>query len=562
MANRVVTTADDEQDGVIPVGTIEPWLEARVVDDDGDDVADGDVGRLVLTGRVFALGYWNDPELTSARFTDLPDGRRVFVTDDLVRRLDDGALVHAGRADDRVKVHGAMVATSEVEAALRMLPDVADAAVVGVPADGGGTRLVAYVVAPPGAVPSAWRLRRDLAAHLPSALVPSAFVAVDGLPRTLRDKVDRAALPPPPPAVRPRPYREPTGSERDLADIFARVLGVRRVGLDDDFFELGGDSLGVVELLAEIADRFSVDVAASTVLDAPTVAQLALRLSHRRPRGSSPVVVLRSDGADPTIFFVTGGGAPAISLRALADEMPTRNFAAIQPRGLEERARPDHGVRAAARRNVAAMQAVQPDGPYLIGGYSYGGLVAFEMACQLRAAGEEVARLVILDTNAPVRGPSLRRRVHARAHALRADAPASSARRTAVVALRGARFMATSAYAHAERRIVLTSAGWLPRRGYRQYDLFLRLNSRMAREYVPSGMFDGPTLVVRGNASDSRTPGAGEEAGRAHRALADLGWSKLVTGPVTSVEAPADHLSLLRKPAVEVVAMQIAAAVF
>ena len=232
-----------------------------------------------------------------------------------------------------MKVHGAMVATNEVEAALTLLPEVAEAAVVGVPDDDGGTRLVAYVVAPRGTALGAWKLRRDLAARLPSVAVPSAFVPVDVLPRTLRGKVDREALPPPPPTVQVRPYRAPTGNERDLADIFSSVLGVQPVGLDDDFFDLGGDSLGVVELLAGIAERFWVDLPASTVLEAPTVAELSLRLSHRRSRHSSPVVMLRSDGKDPPLFCVTGGGGPAISLRALSDAIGDRNFAAIQARG-------------------------------------------------------------------------------------------------------------------------------------------------------------------------------------------------------------------------------------
>ena len=561
MAGHVVTAADDERDGVIPVGEIEPWLEARIVDDGGRDIADGDVGRLVVIGRDFALGYWNDSALTAERFLDLADGRRAFTTNDLVRRLDDGALLHVGRADTRVKVRGAMVATSEVEAALTSLPEVADAAVVGVPADDGGTRLVAYVVARPGVVLGAWKLRRDLAARLPTTSVPSAFVAVDALPRTVRDKVDRTALPPPPPAVQARPYREPTGSQRDLADIFSRVLGVEPVGLDDDFFDLGGDSLGVVELLAEIAEQFSVDVAASTVLEAPTVAELSLRLSHRRPRDASPVVMLRSDGQDPPLFFVTGGGDPAISLRGLSDGIGDRNFGAIQPRGLEERAIPDHSVRAAARRNIAAMRTVQPSGPYTIGGYSYGGVVAFEMACQLRAAGQDVAWLVILDTNAPAGARSLGSRVRAHAHTLQAGAPLPPLRRIALVARRGVVFAARSAYAHAERRIALTSAGWLPRRLSRQRDLFFRLNSRMKREYTPSGIFDGPTLVVRGDASGGLPPGTEDLSDLAHRTLADLGWSTLVSGPVTTAEVAADHNSLVRRPAVDIVAAHITSTV-
>ena len=381
-----------------------------------------------------------------------------------------------------MKVHGAMVATSEVEVALISLPDVADAAVIAVPGDDGGTRLVAYVTARGGAVLSAWKLRRDLAASLSSTSVPNAFVAVDTLPRTVRDKLDRAALPPPPPTVRPRPYREPVGNERDLADLFASVLGLERVGLDDDFFDLGGDSLGVVELLAAIAERFSVDLPASTVLEAPTVAQLALRLSHRRGADASPVVALRADALGDPFFCVTGGGAPAISLRALSEAMGERNLSAIQQRGLEERAVPDHSIPAVARRNLAAMRADQPAGPYRLGGYSFGGFVAFEMACRLQAVGEEVALLVILDTSVPISTRNVANRVRARGNALRAD-PTSRrpVERAAMTAARAARFGAKSAYVHAERRISLTSVGLLPRRGYHQYDLFLRLAARMAR---------------------------------------------------------------------------------
>jgi thioesterase domain-containing protein/acyl carrier protein len=459
-----------------------------------------------------------------------------------------------------------MVATSEVEVALVSHADVADAAVIAVADTDAGARLVAYVVARDGAAVSAWKLRRDLAARLSSTSVPSAFVAVDTLPRTVRDKIDRAALPAPPPPVRPRPYREPAGNERDLAEIFADVLGVERVGLDDDFFEMGGDSLGVIELLAAVGERFSVDIPASTVLEAPTVAQLALRLSHRRSRNASPIVPLRADAPGGTFFCVTGGGAPAISLRALADAMDEQRVYAIQARGLEERAVPDHRIAAAARRDLLAMRAVQPRGPYLLGGYSYGGIVAFEMACRLRAAGEDVELLVVLDTLAPIKTSSVAHRVHARAAMVRADAPARRGRRAAVMAARAVTFGMRSAYAHAERRISLTSAGLLPRRGYHQYDLFLRLHARMAREYTPTHHFDGRVLVVRGDASDGRPPNApidavGEIEDLDRRKLHDLGWSRIVTGPVTVVEVPADHLGLLHRPVVETVGEQITRAI-
>jgi thioesterase domain-containing protein/acyl carrier protein len=458
-------------------------------------------------------------------------------------------LEHLGRLDSRVKVRGAMVATSEVEIALMSLDGVADAAVISVPDDAGSARLVAYVVGDGQAPLSAWKLRRDVATRVPTTMLPSAFVAVETLPRTVRHKIDRSALPPPPTGPERPPYRQPRGSEADLAAIFANVLGVERVGLDDDFFELGGDSLAVLELIALVVERFSVDLATSVVLEAPTVADLALRLSHRRTRDASPAVGLRTDAPGDPFFCVTGGGAPAISLRALSEAMPGHNFFAIQARGLEERARPDHSVAAAARRNILAMRTVQTTGPYAIGGYSFGALVAFEMACRLRSVGEDVALLVLLDTAAPIDGRKIANRARARVHALRADAPNPRLARSAFVARRAARFGIKSAYAHAERRVSLTSAGLFPRRGYHQYDLFLRLHTRMAYEYRPSHAFDGPVLVIGGDDLADFEP-TGLDQPRPH----DLGWSRLVTGPLTTVRVPADHHELMRAPAVAKVA--------
>jgi thioesterase domain-containing protein len=215
--------------------------------------------------------------------------------------------------------------------------------------------------------------------------------------------------------------------------------------------------------------------------------------------------------------------------------MEDHDVFAIQARGLEDRAVPDHSVRAAARRSVRAMRVVQPTGPYAIGGYSFGGFVAFEMACRLRAIGEDVAILVILDTPARIGAPSVERRVRGRLDTLRVDAPPRRLARARVVAARAASFAMKSAYAHAERRIALTSAGLVPRRGYHQYDLFLRLHTRMALEYRPTQVFDGPALVVR-------SPGGGQ---------ADLGWSERVNGPVTVVEVAGDHAAFLRRPTVE-----------
>ncbi|HXY93803.1 MAG TPA: thioesterase domain-containing protein, partial [Acidimicrobiia bacterium] len=535
-------------EGPVPVGVPDRGVEVRLVDEDDEPVAHGEPGSIVVVRHGWlALRYWNDPELTRRHFFREPDGRRGFRTADAARWRDDGLLEHVGRIDSRVKVRGAMVATSEVELALRAHSDVADAAVVAVP-DESGLRLVAYVMARDGRSLSAWKLRRDLATTLSSTSVPSAFVAVAILPRTIRDKVDRGALPPPPPPVRHRAYREPKGNENDLAEIFASVLGIERVGLDDDFFELGGDSLATVELLAAIADRFSVDLSTSTVLDAPTVAELALRLSHRRPHHASPLVPLRTSSEGPTFFCVTGGGAPAISLRALSETMPDVSLYALQARGLEERAWPDHSVSSAARRYVCAIRNVQASGPYVLGGYSFGGIVAFEMACQLRAAGEEVALLVEFDTPAPAPrtgtrvqriASRARQRAFGLAETVSDPGPSLSTRVQRGTTLVGqvVHAVTSSAIARFERRWMLTTAGLLPRPGYHQYDVFIRLSTDLMRNYQPSATFDGPILLLRGRHDE------GVER--------DLGWSRLVTGPLTVVDVPADHYELMRNPPVE-----------
>lgn len=520
---------DDElDDGPVPVGMPGPNVEVRLVDEDDQPVPEGEPGRIVVVRRGhLAKGYWRDPVLTAAHFFREPDGRQGFRTSDRARLRPDGMLDHLGRLDTRVKVRGAMVATSEVEIALMGLPGVGDAAVIAVDGADGGTRLVAYVVADGSAPLSAWRLRRDVATRVPTTMVPAAFVAVDALPRTIRHKIDRAALPPPPPPPS-RPYRAPHDEffEARLADLFAEVLGVERVGIDDDFFDLGGDSLGVLELLAAINEVFRVELPARAVLEAPTVAQLAPRLPRWRDPAASPVVTLRADGDGRPFFGVPGGGATALALLALAQAVDGHPFYGVQARGLEERAAPDRTVEAIAVRNVDAIRAVQQRGPYVLGGHSFGGMVAFEMACLLRAAGDEVDAVVMFDAGPPLGG-------HGRSPI--AALPRPSERSAPRAALSSAR----SAYERARARVVAASAGRLPRHGLAQYEAFYELHVAAARRYRPSRTFDGRIAVLRAGPVD------------------DLGWSELTTGPVTVVPVPGDHLTMLRPPAVREVGRRL-----
>jgi amino acid adenylation domain-containing protein len=557
VASYRVGPGDDPDPGPMPLGTPNPWVEVRIVDPETDEpVPDGHAGRLVAISSFVALGYFNDPDLTAAHFFTTPDGRRGYRSGDLVRRRDDGLFEHLGRIDSRVKVRGALISPSEVERTMAGLDGVGTVAVVAEPLQDGGHRLVAYVVPLPGSTPTAAQLRRDVGRRLPTTMVPSAVVFLDSLPLTERGKLMPAALPPAPAPVR-RPYRAPTGAEARLAELFEDVLGVDHVGRDDDFFDLGGDSLGVVELVAAIHERFGVDAVASTVLDAPTVASLAPRLGHRRDRHSSVVVPLHVAGGGTPVFCFTGGGAPALSLRVLAEALAAAGgevhpFYALQPHGLEERASPDRTIGAAARRGLHAIRSTRPTGPFILGGYSFGATVAFDLASRMEADGLRVPLLVVLDTLAPgVRVPLTRRqRLARRRRQARASVVGSPLHRGATTTARGASIAWGSARAHAQRRVALMSAGLFPRQGLEQYEVFLRLNSAMSRAYRAMRTFAGPVIVVRSDA----TPTAAS-------APRDLGWSQFVTGPITVIDAPGGHLSMIRHPNVTTLANRLARAI-
>lgn len=268
------------REGKLPIGRSLPDKEVLLLDDNRREVADGEVGELAIRSRCISTGYWRDPERTAGAFIADPAGSdaRVYLTGDLGRRLPDGNLLHVGRRDFQVKIRGNRIDVTEIEAALRAMDGIADAAVVGREDAPGDVRLVAYYVATamPPVPPSA--LRRHLAATLPEFMMPAAFVALDAIPQTPTGKADRLRLPPPDqqrtaggvPFVAPR-----TPLERDLAAIWADVLGIDRVGVDDEFTVLGGDSLAAALIIARATAACGVALPMPTLFHAPTVALMA-----------------------------------------------------------------------------------------------------------------------------------------------------------------------------------------------------------------------------------------------------------------------------------------------
>ena len=393
--------------GSVPIGRPLPNTAAYVVDSHLRPVPVGVAGELYVGGAQVARGYQGRPDLTAERF--LPDpfrgspGARMYRTGDRARRLPDGVLEFLGRTDTQVKIRGFRVEPGEVEAALRAHPGVRDAAVVAGKGPDGASRLVGYVARDGGGADTS-ALRAHLRGRLPDYMVPSVLVVLPSLPLTSHGKVDRRALPEPPEERRGE-FRAPrTPLEEALAAVWGEVLGVDRVGIHDDFFDLGGHSLAASKVVARIRERLGHEVSLAELFRSATVERLALRLDGGSAAELPPSIVRLRDGAGTPFFCVHAAGGMALAYLRLARRLDDRPVYGLQARGLAPGEAPIRSVEEMAARYVEAVRAVQPRGPYLLGGWSVGGVVAFEMARRLEADGEEVALLALIDSWAPLDG--------------------------------------------------------------------------------------------------------------------------------------------------------------
>ncbi len=392
----------------VPIGRPIDNTQIYLLDRHMQLVPVGVSGELYIGGDGLALGYFNRPELTAAKFVHHPfsvqPGNLLYKTGDWARYLPDGAIEYLGRLDHQVKVRGIRIELGEIESVLSQHPMVCEAVVIAREDVPGDQRLVAYVVLHDGKTSSNAELRPYLAVRLPAYMLPSTYVYLDALPLTPNGKVDRRALPVPAASreVVSATYVEPQSTvHHQLVQIWEELLNVRPIGIRDDFFALGGHSFLATRLMARIEQVCGKKLPLSILFEAATIEHLANVLQQIESQVATtraPIIAVRAGGTKHPFFFLHGDwqGKALYCLKlaeALGEDQPFYILETYKYNDLKVLP----SLKEVVAAHVAALRAIQPEGPYTLGGWCNGAFFAYEMAQQLHAAGQRVEKLVLMD---------------------------------------------------------------------------------------------------------------------------------------------------------------------
>ena len=398
------------QQTVVPIGEPVANTQIHILDRNWQPVPIGVPGELHIAGVQVGRGYHNRAELTAEKFVPDPfsvvPGARMYRTGDRARRRADGNLEFLGRMDAQVKVRGYRIEPGEIEAVLTQHPAIHEVVVIVREDEPGEKLLVAYVVAKGESASTGRELRSYVKERLPDYMVPSGFVQLAALPLTPNGKVDRLHLPKP---ERMLEHPQNTIAPRDsyelrLAQLWEEILKEHSIGVTDNFFEIGGHSLLAVRLVSRISALFNRELPVAAVFQYPTIEQLASLLRQSESGGTqSPVVAIRPHGTRTPLFLVHPAGGNAMCYYELAQQLSAdRPVYGLQDPGFDDPAGPARTIEQMAELYLHAIRTIQPKGPYVLGGWSTGGPVAFEMATQLTGAGDPVPALILLDSAAPL----------------------------------------------------------------------------------------------------------------------------------------------------------------
>lgn len=398
--------AEPNNSGAVSIGRPIANAQLYLLDHELQPVPTGVTGELYIGGAGLARGYLKQPAITAEKFLPHPfatePGQRLYRTGDLARFLPDGNLEYLGRVDNQVKIRGFRIELGEIESVLAQYPAVQETVVTVREDVPGDKRLVAYVTLATDQSTAITELRLYLKDKLPSYMVPSAVVVLDALPLTTNGKIDHQALPAPDDTrtrlqnnfIAPRNLLE-----LKLAEMWEEILNVRPIGLTDNFFDAGGHSILGLRLMARIQKEFDLDLPLATLFEGGTVEHLAAIIRQRTVTKQTHLARLEKGGSGLPIFFMhpIGGGIVCYArlARRLGADRPVYALAAYEVDDPHEK------LETMAAAYIEEMLAVQPHGPYLLGGWSFGAFVALEVARQLSGRGEEIGLLAILDSEAP-----------------------------------------------------------------------------------------------------------------------------------------------------------------
>jgi len=393
---------DDHLDvRTVPIGKPIDSTSVYLLDEEQRLVPVGSVGEIYIAGPGVGRGYLNRTELTAETFLENPFSKgtgRLYRTGDLGRFRPDGNIEFLGRIDDQVKIRGIRIEPGEVTAVLNLCPGLKESVVIAREDELKNRRLVAYLVPSNGTAPPPAELRSFLAEKLPVYLIPSAFIELKALPRLPSGKIDRHALPAPDrdrlnsgqPFVSPR-----NALERQLIGIWQTVLAVGAISMTDNFFDLGGNSLSAMYLLTHVNKAFGDKLPLAALYQAPTVEEFAkLQYHHEQSVVLTSLLPLQPHGSRPPFFWIHGDSSNSVLPHYLGTDQPVYGLGHQSLDGI-----PAHftTVEAIAAHYLEEICSVQRNGPYFMGGYCFGGLVAFEMARILKSRGEEVALLAVIE---------------------------------------------------------------------------------------------------------------------------------------------------------------------
>ncbi|MDZ7959045.1 MAG: amino acid adenylation domain-containing protein [Aulosira sp. DedQUE10] len=587
----------------IPLGRAIANTQVYILDQRSQPVPIGVTGEIYISGVGVAQGYLNRLDLTSEKFIPNPFSSEseayIYKTGDLGRYLSDGNIEFLGRLDNQVKIRGSRIELTEIETILAQYPGVENTVVIIREEEFGDQGIVAYLIPKQGESFGSEQLLSFLQQKLPEHLLPFTFVIVDSLPLNANGQVDRKVLP----ALNPSNSQiEKTFVKAEdplqiqLTEIWKNVLRIDSIGITDNFFDLGGNSLIAVRIFAEIENIFGKTLPLSILLQAPTIEQLANFIRDKSPSSQpnneepqrlvkhffgqviakflkgnnsklkksiienenqasletggwlpwSSLVPLQANGEKPPLFCVHGAGESVLYYRDFANYLGSNQpFYALQARGVDCRKTPLTQVEKMAAHYIKEIQTIQPQGPYFLGGYSFGGLVVWEMARQLEAQGQKVALLALFDTSNTTRHQTnikpipIQKRISRHLNNLLEVGP-----NYILQQIEGksswVEYMVKQKLKKFTFKAYLNISRILPY-AYRKQVKIKDFNKQAAKVYIPKA-YPGRVTVFR---AEERPVNNGGEVDP------NMGWSKLALGGLDIQHVPGNHFSIFNEPYVK-----------